>query len=93
MHLAAPAKADTPFPGSGDPHIPNFTIGFCPGGSFLTINYGIVKGFCDGVDYADGSFWHQVPGVGAPYGASTVTTCRLHTGLFLAPAPNGCTDD
>lgn len=69
-----------------DPHHPNVSQGFCPGGGAQLLNG---KGWCDGVDYPDGSFWHQVP---LPYfGVFRVTTgCYFHGGLMLQPAPGGC---
>lgn len=93
MLLASPDAKATEFPGyGGDPHIPIASQGFCPGGGFLQIRFGVLKGYCDGVDYPDGSFWHQVPGAGSPYAANMITTCRFHTGLWLQEAPDGCVE-
>jgi hypothetical protein len=68
-----------------DPHHPNPGNSFCPGGGVI-LDTG--KGWCDGVDYPDGSFWHSVP---MPYfGIYRVATgCYLHGGLFMQQAPPG----
>jgi len=42
-------------PGEGDPHQPDMTKGFCPGGRWGYHSLGV----CDGEKYPDGSFWHQ----------------------------------
>ncbi|SPM31611.1 hypothetical protein MTAB308_5131 [Mycobacterium terramassiliense] len=44
------AAADPP-----DPHQPDMTKGFCPGGRWGYGNLAV----CDGEKYPDGSFWHQ----------------------------------
>jgi hypothetical protein len=41
-----------------DPHIPNPMIGWYPGGAGGIFGYG----FCDGVPYPDGSYWHIIRG-------------------------------
>ncbi|HTQ18478.1 hypothetical protein [Mycobacterium sp.] len=46
----AVASADPP-----DPHQPDMTKGFCPGGRWGYGNLAV----CDGDKYPDGSFWHQ----------------------------------
>ena len=46
----AVASADPP-----DPHQPDMTKGFCPGGRWGYGNLAV----CDGEKYPDGSFWHQ----------------------------------
>jgi hypothetical protein len=47
---AAVASADPP-----DPHQPEMTRNFCPGGQW---GYGNLS-VCDGEKYPDGSYWHQ----------------------------------
>ncbi|WRO40075.1 Hypothetical protein MUW33_64 [Mycobacterium canetti] len=47
---AAVASADPP-----DPHQPDMTKGYCPGGRW---GFGDLA-VCDGEKYPDGSFWHQ----------------------------------
>jgi hypothetical protein len=86
---APDASADTPFPGYGDPHIPDYGRGWCPGSasSFATS--------CDGVPYDDGSFWRQSPqyfSYADPASGGTIaTTCRIHNGSGWAPEdPDGC---
>jgi hypothetical protein len=63
-----------------DPHYPNPFIGFCPGGGVGGL------GWCDGVRYPDGSFWHSTRWLWASY------TCVVDNGTPLpAPAPpDGC---
>jgi len=46
---SAIATADPP-----DPHQPDMTKGYCPGGRWVTAIWP-----CDGEKYPDGSFWHQ----------------------------------
>ncbi|OBK44174.1 hypothetical protein [Mycobacterium sp. 1081908.1] len=46
----AVASADPP-----DPHQPDLTKGYCPGGRW---GFGDLA-VCDGEKYPDGSFWHQ----------------------------------
>lgn len=47
---AGVASADPP-----DPHKPDMTTGYCPGGRW---GWGQLA-VCDGEKYPDGSFWHQ----------------------------------
>ncbi|SHA52279.1 hypothetical protein [Mycobacterium tuberculosis] len=47
---ASVASADPP-----DPHQPDMTKGYCPGGRW---GFGDLA-VCDGEKYPDGSFWHQ----------------------------------
>src|SRR5215475_7909184 len=47
---AAVANADPP-----DPHKPDITKSFCPGGQWGWGSLGV----CDGDKYPDGSYWHQ----------------------------------
>jgi hypothetical protein len=47
----AVARADPP----DDPHKPDMTKGYCPGGRWGWGNLAV----CDGENYPDGSFWHQ----------------------------------
>ena len=54
--LAAPAHADT------DPHLPNPFNGSCAGGGAGNA----WEGYCDGLHYPDGSYWHKIN-----YGAYT----------------------
>lgn len=54
------AHADPP---GQDPHMPNVTIGYCPGGQggFLATKW------CDGAPYADGTYWHQLVMTGSSF--------------------------
>ena len=53
--VLSPAVASADPPGTQDPHQPDMTKGFCPGGRF---GFGKL-GVCDGEKYSDGSYWHQ----------------------------------
>jgi hypothetical protein len=80
------ARADDP-----DPHIPNMSAGYCPGGG---AGSPIWLGYCDGVPYPDGSYWHTiqygVPVIGRPYGLlSPGLQCVIGGGPMPAPAPPG----
>jgi hypothetical protein len=96
---AAPAGADP-----NDPHVPNWSIDWCPGGGTLRANayalpnIGGYAGYCDGVPYEDGSYLHQVPQVPSGisgFGATIETSCRINKGsMFSPPAPpGGCGGD
>lgn len=39
-----------------DPHMPNPLTGYCPGGGLGNL----FEGYCDGVKYPDGSYWHRI---------------------------------
>ena len=52
----APVTRADPDPDPGpDPHIPNIQANFCPGGGTAVM---WMMTYCDGVPYADGSYWH-----------------------------------
>jgi hypothetical protein len=86
---AAPAHADP------DPHIPNMQAGYCPGGG---IGSQVYLAYCDGVPYADGSYWHTiqygVPMIGHPNGLlSPGMQCVVNPGGGPTPQPappGGC---
>jgi hypothetical protein len=89
-------------PGS-DPHVPNWSTGWCPGGG-PGIRLGVtalptngsagVWGFCDGEPYDDGTYLHQVPqNLGfTGFGAQVETFCRVGQGSVWSPPapPGGC---
>jgi hypothetical protein len=52
--LAAPAGHADP-----DPHKPDAGANYCPGGAGVGGQPGqVAEPYCDGVPYADGSYWH-----------------------------------
>ncbi|UQX09611.1 hypothetical protein [Candidatus Mycobacterium methanotrophicum] len=54
--LAAPAGYADP-----DPHNPDVGANFCPGGAGVGGQPGQpAEPYCDGVPYADGSYWHAI---------------------------------
>lgn len=58
LGLAAPAAAD-PY---HDPYHPDYIRGWCPGGGTnegVGVSYSNLTGWCNGVQYPDGTFWHQ----------------------------------
>lgn len=74
-----------------DPHMPNPQANYCPGGGMGSMIY---AGYCDGVPYADGSFWHYIqygmPLVGHQAGLlSPGMQCVVPGGPIPAPAPPG----
>lgn len=91
--VAAPALADA----NPDQHMPNPQTGYCPGGRGIKPVHAI---YCNGIPYADGSYWRYVmfavsiymPGMDpqqrASYGLHCVTSDEL-VNSSLAP-PGGC---
>jgi hypothetical protein len=75
-----------------DPHIPDPQNNYCPGGGAGSMIY---VGYCDGVPYPDGSYWHYIqygiPLVNHPAGLlSPGMQCVVNNGSpFPAPAPPG----
>lgn len=69
LALAGTATAEEP-----DPHTPNMLAMYCPGGGMGSAFYGL--GYCDGVPYQDGSYWHIIQ-----YGVPLMT----HPNGLLAP--------
>jgi hypothetical protein len=55
LAIVNPGAVSADPPGSLDPHQPDMTRGYCPGGRF---GFGRL-GVCDGDKYPDGSYWHQ----------------------------------
>lgn len=89
LACAAGAAADPNVPPGTDPHVPNTTSGFCPGGGFGGV---VGWGYCDGVPYPDGSYWHQVR-IPAPFVGTTINLqCVVNDGSAIPPAapPGGC---
>ncbi len=72
-----------------DPHIPNPLIGWCPGGGSGGISG---YGFCDGVRYPDGSYWHVVRGNVPFAGPQMRMDCVIDNGSPVPPLapPGGC---
>lgn len=60
LPLTGTAYAD---PSGSDPHMPNLSIGYCPGG-----RGGILAvAWCNGEKYPDGSYWHNVAMTGGTF--------------------------
>ncbi|MBS9534606.1 hypothetical protein KIH27_13515 [Mycobacterium sp. M1] len=81
---SAPAFADPP-----DPHQPEMTRNFCPGGQW---GFGRLR-ICDGEKYADGSYWHQWMSDGGWGGPTFHYDCVGDSGNNVMPAPpppGGC---
>ncbi len=85
-YFGAVASAEPP-PGQ-DPHMPNVTIGYCPGGQggFMTAKW------CDGEKYPDGSYWHQLIMTSSLAGPVFQLDCVVfnpENGPIPQPAPPG----
>lgn len=83
MLVAPTALAD---PGS-DPHTPNLTTGYCPGG-----RGGILAvAWCNGVEYPDGSYWHNVAMTGGTFATPRFEMNCVINDAFPSgtPAPPG----
>lgn len=77
-----------------DPHVPDPQTDYCPGGGGGSLIY---LGYCDGVPYSDGSYWHYVqygvPVVGHPSGLfGPGMQCVVGGGPIPQPAPSGGCD-
>lgn len=86
LAFASPVSAEP------DPHMPDPQSNYCPGGGMGSMIY---AGYCDGVPYPDGTFWHYIqygiPLVGHPAGLlSPGMACVINNGGPVpAPAPPG----
>ena len=86
LAFAAQAHADP------DPHMPDPRNDYCPGGGAGSMIY---AGWCDGVPYPDGTYWHYIqygiPMIGHPAGLlSPGMQCVVGNGSPVpAPAPPG----
>src|SRR5512139_4102705 len=77
-----------------DPHIPDPKNDYCPGGGAGSMIY---AGYCDGIRYPDGTYWHYIqygiPMIGHPAGLlSPGMQCVLDNGSPIPPPapPGGC---
>ena len=84
LSTAAPAAHADPPPPWTDPHYPDITHGNCAGGQGGA--FGI--SYCDGEHYPDGSFWHQILGLGT--GLAKPQCVRDDGTPQPPPAPGGC---
>ncbi len=89
----AAALAASAVPGVGavahagpDPHMPDPLNGYCPGGGAGNV----FEGYCDGLHYPDGSYWHKLN-----YGATSFPflmpgqTQPMQLGLSCVVDPDG----
>lgn len=87
MGLAVPAVAD-PY---HDPYHPDYVRGWCPGGGTnqgVGVSYSNLTGWCNGVQYPDGTFWHQT--AYTAFGRFRIdTACKTRNGILLSDAPSG----
>lgn len=83
LAAGAPAYADPPPPWD-DPHIPDRSHGSCPGG---TGGFGV--GWCDGIPYPDGTYWHQITWSGQYSGSGGGKPVCMGPDHNPAP-PGGC---
>jgi hypothetical protein len=86
VSFAAVASADPP-----DPHQPDLTQNYCPGGQW---GFGHLA-VCDGGKYPDGSYWHQwtcnsTQGCGFTYGTPHYDCVGGDEPLPAPPPPGGC---
>lgn len=78
-----------------DPHIPNMAANYCPNGG---PQWQFVSTFCDGMPYADGSYWHivQTRSFGDDYSPPRTSPMRCVVnpggGPLPQPAPPGGCD-
>lgn len=84
--LSAPSASA----GAPDPHQPDLTKNFCPGGQF---GFGRLR-VCDGEKYPDGSYWHQWMGGNGLVGPTWNYDCVGDSGnnVFPGPPPPGGCD-
>lgn len=87
-----PAAFQVPAPLSpyNDPYHPSYNTMWCPGGGLGGEGN---SSWCDGVDYPDGTFWHQSGYLMYGLGFRVVSACKQHTpgSIWLQDAPaSGC---
>jgi hypothetical protein len=75
-----------------DPHKPDVGANFCPGGA----SPGPPEAYCDGVPYADGSYWHAMQRVSGGNNSFVVVQCVKQghwpqPPVALPAPPGGCT--
>jgi hypothetical protein len=92
VSCAAAASADPP-----DPHQPDLTHNYCPGGQWFWGNLVSVGGsgrlqMCDGEKYPDGSYWHQWTHEHGVFGTEWHHDCVSGSSAFPAPPPPGGCD-
>ena len=82
LSVAPVAHADR-----SDPHKPDLTQNWCPGGQW---GFGRLR-VCDGEKYPDGSYWHQWMGGNGWVGPTWNYDCVGDSGnnVFPAPPPPG----
>lgn len=88
--LAAVAVTPATVHAEPDRHVPNLSAGYCPGGKGGRYHSPTGHGYCDGMHYPDGSYWHMIqPNRTAP----PTMQCVINPGGGPEPQPaphGGC---
>lgn len=96
MAILAAAAAVPPFArAEPDRHVPDLSAGYCPGGKGGVYGSGTGHsptghGFCDGMHYPDGSYWHMIQ---LNYPGPQTMQCVINPGGGPVPQPapkGGC---
>lgn len=88
--LATVAAAPTTAHADPDRHIPDLSAGYCPGGKQGRYHSPTGHGYCDGMHYPDGSYWHMIQ---LNYAGPPSMQCVINPDGGYAPRPappGGC---
>lgn len=86
--LVAGGAVPAPAAAEPDQHIPDLSAGYCPGGKMGRMGSPTGHGYCDGMPYPDGSFWHMIQN---NYAGPQTMQCVINPsgGAVPQPAPPG----